>query len=85
MMNELIQLSNANRLVELERRAKNTPIQGDFEGSVTAFWVRLGQNGEGIVVYNNKEYITKPLGFVSVPAGKEVELSFANGVYYSKF
>lgn len=85
MLFDLQQLSNAERLIDLERRASNTTIQGDFTGSVTGYWVKLGERGEGIVSYNNKSYTTKPLGFVSIPAGTEVELSFANGVYYSKF
>ncbi len=85
MLNRIIDLNSANRILDLERRSKNVTIEGDFEGSVTGFWVRLGGMGEGIVSYNNKQYVTKPIGFVSIPAGTEVELSFANGIYYSKF
>ena len=85
MIENLRQISLANRLIDLERLASDTSIQGDFEGSVTAYWVRLGSSGEGIVKYNSKEYKTKPIGFVSAKAGKEVELTFANGVYYTKF
>lgn len=85
ILNTLLQTSVANRLVDLEFRASDTTIQGDFVGSVTGKWVKLGGRGEGIVSYNNKQYITKPIGFVSIPAGTEVELSYANGVYYSKF
>lgn len=85
MLQSLIELSQANRFIELERRQKNVLIEGDFEGSVTGYWVKLGGMGEGIVSYNNKHYVTKPIGFISVPAGAEVELSFANGIYYSKY
>ena len=85
MLQSLIELSQANRFIELERRQKNVLIEGDFEGSVTGYWVKLGKMGEGIVSYNNKRYVTKPIGFISVPAGTEVELSFANGIYYSKY
>ena len=60
-------------------------IEGDFEGSVTGYWVRLDASGAGIVSYNRKEYTTKPIGFTSLPKGVEVELSHATGVYYSKF
>jgi hypothetical protein len=81
----LIEKSQADRLVELEYRASEVTIRGDFTGNVTGFWVKLGDNGEGIVSYNNKHYVTKPIGFTSIPAGTEVELSYANGVYYSKF
>lgn len=85
MISQLIEISNANRFLDLERRASDVTITGDFSGSVTGKWIRLGLRGEGIVSYNNKQYTTKPIGFTSVPAGKEVELSFANGIYYSKF
>ena len=81
----LIQVSNANRVLDLENRLNGTLIKGDFEGSVTGYWKRLGSRGEGVVGYNDKEYITKSIGFVSAPAGTEVELSYAKGIYYSKF
>lgn len=85
ILNTLINISTANRIVDLEYRASDVTIQGDFVGSVTGKWVRLGSRGEGVVSYNNKQYPTKPIGFVSIPAGTEVELSYANGIYYSKF
>jgi len=85
IQDELKALSDANRLVELEIRASGVSIPGDFAGNVTGSWVGLGESGEGIVTYNNKRYVTKPLGRASIPAGTEVELSFANGVYYSNF
>lgn len=85
MQDRLKAISTSNRLVDLEFRASDTTIEGDFVGSVTGSWVKLGASGEGIVKYNNKNYSTKPIGFISIPAGTEVELSFANGVYYSKF
>ena len=85
ILNQLISANSAERLIELDRRASGTAIQGDFDGSVTGHWVKLGQNGEGVVSYNNKEYKTKPIGFISIPKGTEVELSHANGMYYSKF
>jgi hypothetical protein len=85
LLNSLIEISLANRLNELERLTKGQSISGDFEGSVTGYWVKLGSRGEGIVSYNNKNYVTKPIGFISIPRGTEIELSFANGIYYSKF
>ena len=85
LQDDLRALSTANRFVDLEFRASETSVAGDFVGSVTASWVLLGEYGEGIVTYNNKRYVTKSLGRSSIPAGTEVELSFANGVYYSKF
>jgi hypothetical protein len=81
----LLSISEADRLIELERRSTGQIIVGDFDGSVTGRWIILAENGAGIVSYNNKEYVTKPLGFTSIQAGKEVELSYANGIYYSKW
>jgi hypothetical protein len=85
LINTLISLNEANRLYEIEKRLKGTLIIGDFEGSVTGTWIILAENGAGIVNYKNKEYVTKPLGFTSIQAGKEVEMSYANGIYYSKW
>lgn len=85
MQDRLKAISTANRLSDLEFRASDTTIEGDFVGSVPGAWVRLGNSGEGVVKYNNKEYTTKPIGFISIPQGTDVELSFANGLYYSKF
>ncbi len=85
LLNSLINESNAMRILQLERLEKGNIIEGDFEGSVTGYWVRLNQDGSGVVSYSKKEYITKPIGFTSLPSGSEVELSHANGVYYSKF
>lgn len=85
LLDSLIEISLANRLNTLERLTSGQSISGDFEGSVTGYWVKLGSRGEGIVNYNNKNYVTKPIGFMAIPGGTEVELSFANGTYYSKF
>ncbi len=85
LIDTLTQVSITDRLVELDRRSSDVTISGDFVGSVTGFWVKLGDSGEGIVKYNNKEYLTSPIGFISIPGGAEVELSYANGIYYSKF
>ena len=85
LLESLLQINTSNRIAELEIRSSDVTIAGDFTGSVTGFWARLGNGGEGIVKYNSKEYVTSPIGFISIPGGSEVELSYANGVYYSKF
>ena len=85
LLNQLVQQSDVNRMLQLERLEKGVILEGDFEGSVTGYWVKLDLNGAGIVSYAQKEYVTKPIGFTSLPAGSEVELSHANGIYYSKF
>lgn len=76
---------DALRLATLQERAENDVIKGDFDGSVTGYWKQIGTLGEGLVDYRGKTYVTKPIGFVSLPPGTEVELSFAQGTYYSKF
>jgi hypothetical protein len=81
----MLQIADAQRVVELERLDSKQQIEGDFEGSVTGRWVRLDSTGAGIVEYNSKQYVTKPIGFTSLPAGTAVEMSFAKGVYYSKW
>lgn len=86
MIESLREISLANRLNRLASLTEGAAqIKGDFEGSVTGYWIKIGDSGEGVVSYNNKEYITKPIGFISIPKGTEVELSYANGIYYSKF
>jgi len=75
----------ADRISLLERRVDQELIKGDFEGSVTGSWVKLREDGAGIVRYNGKEYVTKPLGFVSISKGASVLLSHANGVYFSSW
>jgi len=85
LLQTLLETSQNQRLDEIERRQEGVVIAGDFEGNVTGYWVKLSESGAGIVSYKNKEYVTKPIGFTSIPSGVEVELSYANGVYYSKF
>lgn len=85
ILNKLIETSSAMRVTKLEFLQDNVVVKGDFEGSVTGYWKELAPNGTGVVIFNKKEYATKPVGFTSLPAGTEVELSHANGTYYSKF
>lgn len=85
LLDTLIEVSNTRRLYELERREEGSVIEGDFEGNVTGYWQKLDNTGAGIILYNRKEYVAKPIGFTSLPKGTEVELSHANGVYYAKF
>jgi len=85
LLNSLRQVSAAERLIQLERLDKNEVISGDFEGNVKGIWVKLDEDGTGIVSFNDKKYHTKPLGITSITQGTEVELSFANGIYYSKY
>ena len=80
-----LQVNSTDRLVEVERREAGIKVSGDFEGSVTGYWIRLDPTGAGIVEYNGKDYIVKTVGFTSAVKGTEVELSYAQGIYYAKF
>lgn len=83
---ELKSINVSNRLAELERRIRvaKGPV-ADFEGSVTGYWVKLDQNAGGVVEYNGKRYVTKPIGWTSIRPGTPVELTAAGGIYYSKW
>jgi hypothetical protein len=85
LITQLKELAVAERVAAVEAREKGWQVRGDFEGSVTGSWVRLDESGAGIVKFNNKEYTTETIGFVSVPKGTSVELSFADGTYFSKY
>lgn len=85
LLDSVVSTSTAARLSDVERLDSKQIVKGDFEGSVTGQWVRLAQNGAGIVSYNGKQYTTKPLGFTSIEEGHAVELSFARGIYFSKW
>lgn len=85
ILQALLEQHKAQRLYEIEQRQDGKLIKGDFEGSVTGQWMQLGSNGSGIVLYKGKEYITRPIGFTSLTSGTPVELSHADGVYYSKW
>jgi hypothetical protein len=81
----LVKISQANRVVDLERRETEPVIRGDFKGSVVGSWVKLDDNGSGVVQYNQKEYVTRPVGFTSIPSGTPVILTHADGVYFASW
>lgn len=85
LLQDLQEKALAYRIDELERRESGARAKGDFEGSVTGYWQRLAQSGVGEVLYKGKVYSVKPIGFMSLAKGTEVELSHANGIYYAKF
>lgn len=85
LLSSLQEISISERILQLERLDNGDVIPGDFEGSVKGSWVKLDSDGTGIVAYNDKQYKTKPLGLTSIPAGSDVELTHARGVYYSKY
>jgi hypothetical protein len=84
LLKDTMRASDTARILELEKRYEGSTPRGDFEGSVTGYWVRLDARGVGIVTYRGKEYKTRTIGFMSLSRGAEVELTYAKGVYYSK-
>lgn len=85
LLNRTLEIQRANRLLDLEKRMKKDgDISGDFAGSVHARWVRLdAETGAGVVNYKDREYQTIVIGATSLPKGALVELTYANGYYYS--
>lgn len=84
-LEKALEISRQERAFSLEDRVKGSPIRGDFTGSVSASWVRLDESGAGIVLYKGKEYKTKMIGITAIPKGTRVELSYAKGLYFSKY
>jgi len=82
---DLIDIADMNRLAEVEARESGQLMSGDFSGSVTGTWIKLDESGAGVVAYGDKEYKTSKIGSASIPKGTSVELTFANGIYYSKW
>jgi len=85
LANLAIETNRAKREYQLMSYRNKPVIKGDFEGSVTGYWVRMDASGAGIVSYQRKEYVCEPIGFVSLPKNTPVELTFAHGIYYAKF
>lgn len=85
MLNDIMSISRTNRILDLERISQGSVIEGDFDGSVTGFWEKLDADGAGVVKYKEKTYKTQIIGTASIPSGTAVELSHANGIYYSKY
>lgn len=85
LLPKIIEMQQASRVYEMERLLESEGPKGDFEGSVTGYWVRLQEDGTGLVSYRGKEYATKMLGSTSLKPGAEVELTYAKSIYYSKW
>ena len=85
LLQRLTQTYESNRIATISEQESKPQIQGDFEGSVTGSWKGLDTYGLGKVGFKDKEYKTKPMGFTSITRGQSVQLTFANGVYYSSW
>jgi hypothetical protein len=72
----------ARRMVELERRANKETIQGLISGTVIAQWKELNEDGSGRVLYEDREFVVNPSGFISLPKGTKVQMTYGEGVYH---
>jgi hypothetical protein len=85
LVSKLEELAQAERLVEVERLAGKFKVSGDFAGCVNGEWQGLTDEGAGIVRYDDKEYKTENIGFVSNACGERVQLCFAQGKYFASY
>lgn len=85
LVGKLQQLAEAERLYEVERLQGRFAVSGDFAGCVNGEWQGLADTGAGIVRYNDKEYKTENIGFVSNACGERVQLCFAQGKYFASY
>lgn len=77
-----------NRQSELRQRNQDlimgAQMSGDIKSTVIGEWVRLEEDGTGIVSYSDKNYKTVPLKMYSTRGGKKVEMIYDKGVYYTQ-
>lgn len=85
LLDTVLAINSEKRAMRLTQYRGKPVLKGDFEGSVTGYWVKMDNSGSGVASYQDKEYVCEPIGFVSIPKGTPVELTFANGIYYAKF
>lgn len=81
LIDDLFKNALAERMTTLDVRERS--LAGDFEGSVAAQWVKIDENGLGVVEYAGKKYKTVRLGDTTLPPGSPVQLTHANGIYFS--
>ena len=85
LINRANELRQASRLVEVERRQQEEAVRGDFEGIVVGHWARLQDDGTGVAIYKDKEYVTRPIGRKNIRKGDPVQLNYTNGIYFSNW
>lgn len=77
-----------NRQSELRQRNQDlimgAQMSGDIKSTVIGEWVKLEEDGTGIVSYRDKNYKTVPLKMYSTRGGKKVEMIYDKGVYYTQ-
>ena len=77
-----------NRQSELRQRNQDlimgAQMSGDIKSTVIGEWVKLEEDGTGIVSYSDKNYKTVPLKMYSTRGGKKVEMIYDKGVYYTQ-
>lgn len=80
----LMELASANQQVTEEKRLNAESSIADFEGVAQGNWVKLDDDGAGVVEYRGTFYNTVPIGSKSIPSGTKVNLEFRKG-YYTSF
>ncbi len=83
LMDEINDLSRAERMASIESRLAGERANVDFSGSVAAYWVEVDSSGLGVCEYNGKKYKAIRQGGTSIFAGSLVTLTYANGVYFA--
>lgn len=77
-----------NRQSELRQRNQDlimgAQMSGDIKTTVIGEWVKLEEDGTGIVSYRDKNYKTVPLKMYSTRSGQKVEMIYDKGVYYTQ-
>ena len=82
---QLMQLASANQEVAAEKRRKYETSPGDFEGVVHGNWIKMTENGGGIVEYKAKKYSVVIQAQKSIPEGTRVSLEYRNGYYIASW
>ena len=77
----LMELAAANQVVAEEKRRNREVSIADFEGVVQGRWMKLQEDGSGVVEYKSKQYVIIPRGNKSIPAGYKVNLEYSKGYY----
>lgn len=78
-------LSDARRVIDLERRSTGETIPGDFSGSVIGTYLSKNEDGTVTISYNSKEYIARAASRYMAVKGDIVTLSYFGGAYLASW
>jgi hypothetical protein len=83
LVNDLMKTSEVERVALLEERDQFGI--GEFRGSVVGEWQGYDYDGAGLVKYQGKTYRSGNEGSKSIPKGRKVQLTYANGMYVASW